>query len=580
MSSFRYQLFKLFLTIGALFVISRLFYIQVARNQYYRAMAEREHSTTTEIANRRGPIFTSDSFPLVLDRPSYVLFAEPKKIMEKKKTAFLLAEILTLPKSSQTSQSADSKALEATLELNLDWVALVKRLSLSTKEAISKLTLPGIGFEEEYIRYYPEGVMASYVLGFSGFNDRGEQQGYYGLEGYYNGELRGRVGRVTEETAASGRPIVIGDYRWTSAQDGATLQLTMNRGLQFLLETKTAEGVARYGARSATAILLDSASGAVLGMASAPNYNPDNYGEVFKKTAKTQEGSISDPIGFHNPAIAETYEPGSVIKGLTMSAAIETETVKPSTTFEDKGPLLVAGHSVNNWDGKHHGTQTMIELLQKSNNIGAATVGQWLGTKVLRDYFTKFGLGALTGIDLEGEALGILKNEKDWGEIDLVTAAFGQGLSATPLQVVNAYAAIANGGNLLKPFIVSRISDKEGVHTLKSTKIRRVLSTETAATMREMLTAAAEGGEAKFAILKKYKVAGKTGTAQIPVQGHYDANRTNATFVGFLTNSPQYVLLVKITEPTTSVYAAETAAPLWMEIMRDLAVIERIPPDR
>lgn len=543
-------------------------------------MAEREHSTTTEIANRRGPIFTSDNFPLVIDQPSYILFAEPKKISEKKKTAMLLAETLSSLQGSSSSESKDPEKIEENLDLDLDWVALAKRVSLPTKEAISRLVLPGIGFDEQYTRYYPEGVLASYVLGFSGFNDQGEQQGYYGLEGYYNGELRGRVGRVIEETAASGRPIVIGDYRWTSARDGATLHLTVSRGLQFLLETKMAEGVARYGARSATAILLDSVSGAVLGMASAPNYNPDNYGEVFKKSAETQEGSISDPIGFHNPAIAEIYEPGSVIKGLTMSAAIETETVKPSTTFEDSGPIVVAGHSVNNWDGKHHGTQTMIELLQKSNNIGAATVGQWLGTKVLRDYFIKFGLGSITGIDLEGEAQGILKDEKDWGETDLVTAAFGQGLSATPLQVVNAYAAIANGGNLLKPFIVSRISDKEGVHTLKSTKIRRVLSTETAVTMREMLTAAAEGGEAKFAILKKYKVAGKTGTAQIPIQGRYDANRTNATFVGFLTNSPQYVLLVKITEPTTSVYAAETAAPLWMEIMRDLAVIEKIPPDR
>lgn len=543
-------------------------------------MAEKEHSTTTEIANRRGQVFTNDNFPLVLDRPSYVLFAEPKKIPEKAKLSKLLAEMLSTQQSSQSGEKTDPETIEKKLNLDLDWVALAKRVSLGAKEAISRLAIPGIGFDEEYTRYYPEGLMASYVLGFSGFNDRGEQQGYYGLEGYYNGELRGRIGRVTEETAASGRPIVIGDYRWTSAQDGATLHLTVNRGMQYLLETKMAEGVVRYGARSATAILLDSLSGAVLGMASAPNYNPENYGEVFKKSAETQEGSVSDPIGFHNPAIAETYEPGSVIKGLTMSAAIETETVKPSTTFEDNGPLTVAGHSVNNWDGKHHGTQTMIELLQKSNNIGAATVGQWLGTKVLRDYFIKFGLGSITGIDLEGEAQGILKDEKDWGVIDLVTAAFGQGLSATPLQVVNAYAAVANGGNLLKPFIVSRISDKEGVHTLKSTKIRRVLSTETAVTMREMLTAAAEGGEAKFAILKKYKVAGKTGTAQIPVQGRYDATRTNATFVGFLTNSPQYVLLVKITEPTTSVYAAETAAPLWMEIMRDLAVIEKIPPDR
>lgn len=580
MPSFRYHLFNLFLGISVFFVVSRLFYIQVVKNHYYLAIAEQEHSTTTKIVNRRGFIISSDNFPLVLDKPSYLLYAEPKRIIDKKNTARLLTRTLNLNEGSQSVQSFDAKQIEDNLNRDLYWVSLAKRLSLSTKEKISQLNLPGIGFDEQYNRFYPEGVAASYLLGFVGFNDRGEEQGYYGLEGYYNGELKGRSGQVFEEKAASGWPIVIGDYRWTSAQDGATLILTINREIQFLLETKVASGLKRFGARSATAILLDSQTGAILGMASAPNYDPGNYEEVLKNSAKTGDDAISDPIGFHNPAIAETYEPGSVIKGLTMSAAIDTGRVKPQTTFEDSGPLLVSGHYVDTWDHKHYGTQTMIELLQKSNNVGAATVGQWLGTFVLRDYFIKFGLGTSTGVDLEGEAAGILKEEKDWKDIDLAAAAFGQGLATTPLQVVNAYAAIANGGYLLKPYVVSQISDKEGIHTLKSTKVRRVISTETAVTMREMLTAAAEGGEAKFAILKKYQVAGKTGTAQIPVQGRYDPTRSNATFVGFLTNRPEYVLLVKIAEPTSSIYAAETAAPLWMEIMRELAVIFRIPPDR
>ncbi len=578
MSYFRHRCFTFLFSLVISAVVVRLFYIQVVRNDYYRALAEQEHQRVLEIYPRRGQIFSADHFPLVLNNPAYLLYIEPKKIKASGEVAKTLAKMLNDNEASTSGTKYDQKELQAKMDLDLDWVAIAKHLSPELKGKIMNLNIPGLGFDEETIRFYPEGTTASYVFGFVGENERGEEQGYYGLEGYYQGELKGRTGKVFEETAASGRPIPIGDYRQVVAEDGADLTLTINREVQYLLETKLEQAVVKYGARLATAIVMDPQSGAIVGLASYPNYDATHFTDLLKQQetgANTDSGSF-----FRNPAISESYEPGSVIKGLTMAAALDTNAVKPSSTFEDSGPVTVSGFTVDNWNYQHYGTQTMIELLQKSNNIGATYVGRLLGAKVLREYFVKFGLGSLTGIDLEGEATGVLKKEADWREIDVMTAAFGQGLSATPLQVLTAYAVFANGGFSVRPYIVAEISDNRGVRTLKSSEKKKVISPETAATMVEMLTAAAEGGEAKFTILKRYRVAGKTGTAQIPLGGKYDPNKTEATFVGFLTNHPQFVLLVKISEPSSSIYAAETAAPVWMDLVKNLTITYRIPPDR
>lgn len=283
---------------------------------------------------------------------------------------------------------------------------------------------------------------------------------------------------------------------------------------------------------------------------------------------------------FRNPAIAETYEPGSVLKALTMSAGVATNTVSPQTTFVDSGPIVVGDYTIDNWNKKHHGLQTMVEVLQKSNNMGAAFVAQKLGARTLREYFLKFGLGFKLGIDLEGEESGTVKKVAVFKDIDLITNSFGQGIAVTPLQLVSAFATIANGGTLYKPYILEKISQEEKDIKFEKQSLRQVLPIAKAKVMVEMLTAAAEGGEAKFFVLKKYHVAGKTGTAQIPVPDGYDAQKSNATFVGFLPKSNKFVMLVKLREPSTSIYAAETAVPLWMEITKDLVTYFGIPPDR
>jgi cell division protein FtsI (penicillin-binding protein 3) len=267
------------------------------------------------------------------------------------------------------------------------------------------------------------------------------------------------------------------------------------------------------------------------------------------------------------------------MKGVTISAGIDLKKITPQTTFEDSGPVYYSGYKIDNWDGKHYGTQNIIQLLQKSNNIGAAWVGHVIGSKDLYKYFSNFGIGTREGIDLEGEDSGSLRDYKTWTDIDLANISFGQGVSATPLQVLNAFNVIANGGILVQPKIISKIIGDDKTIEMPVKKIRRAISIDTSDTMIDLLERAVSGGESKYFNLKNYRISGKTGTAQIPDNGKYSSDKTNATFVGFLTTSKRFSMIVRLDRPQASVYAAETAVPLWMEIADDLVKYYGIAPD-
>lgn len=581
-----YQL-KLLFGLLALVLVIQLFNLQVLQFRSYKVLADLQHFRESSVPAKRGQIFSQDNSPLVTNKPSYLLFAEVNKVTDTTKTAKKLADVLFDSNSYDDLEKKKGlgnlrKEFEVDLKGKIEnqglvWVSLAKRLSEEKKRLLESYKLPGLGFEEESRRDYPEGALASFVLGFVGSAENGVEKGYYGIEGFYDGDLRGKGGKVVEERSASGLPILSGDYKEIKAADGRDLVLTLNRSIQFLVEKRLKEGVEKYQAKSGTVIIMEPFTGAIMAMASYPDFDPGNW-ENF---AKNYSEDVKDRnLIFRNPAISETYEPGSVMKALTISAGTDLGLITPQTEFDDDGPIVASGNTVNNWDKKHHGRQNIIQLLQKSNNIGAAFVGKKLGSERLREYFVRFGLGSQTGIDLAGEATGVLKELSEWRDIDLVTAAFGQGISTTPLQLVSAFSAIANGGVLYKPYIVSRIRD--GVKTIpfKPVKVRQVLSIDKAKVMVDLLTAAAEGGEGKFFVLKKYRVAGKTGTAQIPLEGQYDPDKTNTTFIGFLPNNLKFVMLVRLKEPTASVYAAETAVPLWMEITKDLTNFFAIPPDR
>ena len=572
-------LFGVFLFISLVF-ITKLFVIQVLNHDKYTALAKEQHWDVQVLPARRGNILSNDGFPLATTQVSYLLYAEPKKISDPNTLSTVLAETISkfdYPKNTEKQAQSYLEYKDSYSRLmgyDLYWVALARSLSPKQKEYIENMDLEGIGFEEHPIRYYPEGSLSAHVLGFVASNNEGEDQGYYGVEGRLDGDLRGKPGRILEERDALGNPILVGGYSKIPPIQGGDVVLTVNRAVQYIVEKRLKEGVEATGAQSGTVIVMNPSTGDVIALANYPTYVPNDFNDN-----EVDESTEAEPVQRRNLAISETYEPGSVIKALTIAAGIDSGKITPYTTFIDSGPVEYSDYTIDNWDKRHHGEQNIIQLLQKSNNIGSAWVGHVLGANTLSSYFKEFGLGAITGIDLEGEDTGIIHDYTTWTDIDLATAAFGQGISATPLQVLTAFNAIANNGVLMQPRVISQIVDNGNVITLKPKEIRRVISQDSAQTVTDMLVQAVDGGESKFYNLQNYVIAGKTGTAQIPVEGKYDPNKTNATFVGYLATTKKYSMLVRLNQPESSIYAAETAVPLWMNITQDLVNYYGILPD-
>lgn len=582
-----------------LLLFLRLFSIQILNHKKYTVLAESQHGLSYELPAARGKVYAQDGFPLVSNQLVYLLYAEPPKIDNKAEAAARLLSFFDTrqicpvinfvdPNAKSTPAKLKEACLfEAVRRLSFDreWVPLIRGISVEIKDQIAALNIVGLGFEDEPKRFYPEGQLAAHVLGFAGVDEDGQSKGYYGLEGFYDGDLHGIPGKILEERSALGEPILVGRYIKRSSKDGRDLVLTLDRAVQYTVEEKIRAGVKRFGAESGTVIVMEPATGRILAMANWPSYDPADPQALSEIEATSSAGPVvvpnpEDQINPRNLAIADAYEPGSVLKALTMAAGLDTGSITPQTTFQS-APLPVGDHVIRTWDNKYYGEESMIEVLERSDNTGAAWVAlERLGKRTLRDYFLKFGLGEKTGVDLEGEAEGIVKPLVDWGPVDLANASFGQGISLTPLQVVTAYASFANGGVFVRPYLVSEIRDGEKTVAFETEQRHRVISEKTAEVMMGMLELAAEHGEAKFFITGDYKVAGKTGTAQIPVGGKYDPSKTNTTFVGFLSGSKKFVMLVKLEKPSASIYAAETAVPLWMEIAKSLIAYYRLPPDR
>jgi len=319
---------------------------------------------------------------------------------------------------------------------------------------------------------------------------------------------------------------------------------------------------------------MDPYSGGILAMANYPSYFPEYWTDELKG-----ESDVSNVGVFRNLAIGGNYEPGSVMKPITISMALNEGLVNPSTTYEDNGPVVYSGFPVRTWNNKYLGTITMTQILEHSINTGAAWVGHRVGFETFAKYIDAFNFGSPTGIDLQGENTPALRERKDWREIDLATASFGQGIAATPIQILSAVSAIANKGELYQPQVVDKILEDSQVVEIKPIRKGRPISAKTAEIVTEMMIQAVEKGEAKWARPQNWRIAGKTGTAQIPIAGHYDPEKTIASFVGFApADNPAFVMLVALREPKTSPWGSETAAPLWFEIAKDIFKLWRIPP--
>lgn len=410
-------------------------------------MAEAEHWREEKIIPRRGEITDRNGNILASNVSADSVYAVPSEIEEPADTAEVLSGMIGEPSDKIFSLiSADSSS----------WVLLKSRLDPDVSQRIKNMNLDGIYLENGTRRVYPNKNLASQILGFANF----ENEGSYGVEGAYNSVVGGESGIMIAERDSAGNPIGIGQYQWKPPVEGSDLVLTIDSSIQYMVEKRLAVAVQKHKATSGTAIVMDPKTGEILAMASYPDYDPNRFTQM-------------DESRFRNPAVSDLYEPGSTFKIVTMAAGLETGTVTPNTSFDCAGAITVDGYTIYNWDHNPHGPETMTEVLQHSCNIGSSFVSTQLGTETFYKYVTDFGFGKPTAIDLQGEEPGLVKNPTDpttgWAPIDLYTNSFGQGLSATPIQVIAAAGAIANDGKLMKPHIVKQVkksgrNDKDADH--------------------------------------------------------------------------------------------------------------------
>lgn len=549
--------FIIFLLLFFLIII-RLLYWQVINSDNLKGIAEKQISTTLDIPAQRGRIFSSDKSPLVINQRSYLVYLEPHKIKNINQT------IKILSKNLQTDESSVSAKI---MNNELIWVSVARKISEDKMLKLKNEKLDGVGFINEPKRFYPEASMAAHLLGFVGKNTKGSDQGYFGVEGYYDNQLRGRDGFIRIEKDVLGNPILSGRYDEIPAESGRDLVMTIDRSVQFTAEKKLLEGVQKFGAKGGSVIILNPKTGAVLAMVSYPSFDPDDY--------------VNYPSDYYmNPIVSSSYEPGSTFKVLVMAAALNEGKIKPDTIYEENGPVEIGGYAINTWNQKYHGKISISQILEYSSNVGMVFIESQLGDENFIKYITQLGFGKLTDVDLEGESSPDLRPLNKWYKIDYATASFGQGIAVTPLQMIRAVAAVANGGMLLKPFVVQSIVTDNGKKIDTQPKVvRQVFKKEVAAMVTEMMVSAVDNGETRNLKPSGFRIAGKTGTAQIPIQGHYDAQKTIASFVGFApVDDPKFIMLVTINEPTSSPWGSETAAPVFFSIASELFSYYGISP--
>jgi len=554
---------------------ARLFYWQVIEGDKLATEAVSQSTDIAEVSYPRGNIYSSDGQPLVLSQNKFSLYAWLPEI--KNGVGEIASKIsdIVLPKRGElngalenSEKSEDHKAEYIRIlseNSSQKWRLLEKEIDNEQKEAIERLKISGLVFEEEDSRFYPEGSQAAQLLGFLGRDNLGKPKGYFGLEGYYDYQLRGYEG-IESRLGFLDRVLFLREDN--PKKQGRNIHLFIDRTVQFIAEDELARGITRYGANGGWVIIIDAKDGGVIASAALPSYDPADYQQY-------------DPINYKNPIVAETFEPGSIFKPFVMAAALEEKTITPETICEEcGGPVQIGEYSVKTWNDKYYPNCTMTEVIQHSDNVGMVWVARKVGVNNLLDLLIKFGFGHKTGIDLEEETALPIKEKGDWYPIDLATLSFGQGIAVTPIQIIRAFSAFTGGGAMFSPRVVSSI-EEDGIKSweTKSKASEKVISAETAKMVKEMLVNAVEKGEAKWAKPEGYYIAGKTGTAQIAIKGHYDDKKTIASFIGFApADDPKFIMLVSLKEPTTSPWGSETAAPLWFSISKRLFYYWAIPP--
>ena len=546
------KLVFLFFILFYLAIIIRLFMLQVINSPENKS----PYLKTNKLTPIRGRIYDKFNHPLVLNQNSYLLYLEPKKIIDKDKLINSLGNSLEVTEAS----------ISAKIDMSKYWLSIQSGLTQEQKDKIQKLNLKGIGFDYQTKRFYPEASLSAHLLGFLGKNDQGEDVGYLGLEGFYNRDLQGLPGFVETERDIIGRPILIGVQQRVESENGRDLVLTIDKTVQEISKKKLLEGLDLYKAKKGCIITADPKTMAILSLVCLPDYDLEKY-YLFSEDF------------YKNSAISDLFEPGSIFKPLIMAAALEEKKIKPNDIYNETGQVTVGEYNIKTWNDKYEGKISMTRILEKSSNVGMVYVGEKLGNKKIYDYLGKYGFGQNTGVDIEGEASGYLKPLTNWYQIDYSTVTFGQGIAITPIQMIRAFASIINGGYLMRPYLVQKIVSGNKVTEIKPKIERKVISPLTSEIIKKMLVSTVENAEAKWDRPKGYVIGGKTGTAQVPIKGHYDPTKTIASFIGFApANDPKFLTLVVLYEPQTSPWGSETAAPLFFEIAKQLIVYYNISP--
>jgi len=534
--------------------VGQLFRWQVLEYDHLLGLAKAEHEWYMEIAPLRGTIRDCNGHILALDIFEFEITAAPPMIANSEEVADRLAPLLGRPRGE----------ILALLNSVRPHVRLARRVPQQIGETIESWGLGGIRVEPRPKRVCTENSRAAHVLGFVNETNNG----YYGVEGYYNQVLKGRAGEGQGERDPAGNYIPIGFYRLAPPQNGRDLVLTIDRTIQYMVEEELEKAIARYGAESGTIIVMEPKTGSILAMASYPSYDPNRFAETPAEL-------------FVNPSVSTHYEPGSVFKIITMAAGLDAGIITPQSTFYESGSIEVGGRIIMNWDRRGHGLVTMTDVLAQSLNVGAAYVSTTLGRERFYTYVRRFGFGRITGIDLASEGPGRLRlpGDGEWHESDLGTNSFGQGLAVTPLQVITAVAAVANDGLMMKPHVVEKIVDGQHGTNIQPVAVRRVISSQMAKQLTWMLVEAVQK-ETDLAAVPGYKIAGKTGTAQVPIPGGYHPNWTIASFIGYAPpEDPAFIVLVKIDKPAVEPWGSKVAAPVFKAVAEQLFILLGIPPD-
>jgi cell division protein FtsI/penicillin-binding protein 2 len=553
-----------FIFFVAVCILGRLYILQIAKHSTYVALAENQHNSTTQLAAKRGEIFLQDEkelYPIAVNRELQMAYAVPKEMQDTNEAANKLAGMLGL----------DTEFIKDKLSNPNDMFEILKhKLSDDEVQKIKDAKIDGVYLMPESFRYYPAGELAAQVVGFIGSNGD-EQRGMYGIEAYWEKELKGEAGVRSQESDSRGRWIPVSDRSVQETKDGPDIILTINHTVQFEVEKILKQAIDGFKADSGTIIVMDPKTGKILAMANQPSFNPNDF------------ASTEDISKFSSPAVSAPYEVGSVFKSFTEAIGIDDGKINPNSTYSDTGVVKEAGYEIHNSDMKANGVQTMTEVLEKSLNTGVIYIEKLVGNRVFADYVQRFGFGEKSGIDLPGEVPGNTKNLSNPKiTINFFTAAFGQGISITPLQLISGYAALANKGVLMKPQIVDKLRYSDGhEEEIKPEEVRQVISESSAKQVSEMLRSVVTDGHGKRADVAGYLVGGKTGTAQVAksdAKGY--AEGTNiGSFAGYApTNDPQFVVLVKMVDPKTVQWAESSAAPTFGQVMKFLLEYYKVQP--